>query len=70
MLLPGSTTRSMIAMWLAFRLRVLLMKPSMVVAKAYVPSERYELACDTYRYEYLISAIIASCTKPSQSFTD
>jgi len=44
MLLPGSTTRSVMAIWLAFSLSVLLMKPSMVVAKAYVPSERYELA--------------------------
>ena len=42
MLEPGSTTRSVMAMLLAFRPSVLLMKPSIVVAKAYVPSDRYE----------------------------
>ena len=41
---PGSTTRSLIWMWLALMASVLLTKPSIVVAKAYVPSERYEAA--------------------------
>ena len=44
---PGSTTRSLIWMWLALMPSVALTKPSIVVAKAYVPSERYEAACDT-----------------------
>ena len=39
---PGSTTRSLIWMWLALMASALLTKPSIVVAKAYVPSERYD----------------------------
>ena len=44
MAVRGSTTRSLIWMWLALMASVLLTKPSIVVAKAYVPSERYDAA--------------------------
>ena len=36
------------AMWLAFRLSVLFVKPSITVANAYIPRERYEEAGASY----------------------